>query len=74
MRFLVGYPIALAGVLLHSGRANRRLVQKIVALPGTMVTGRICFSSPVYPPIWSSASVVLSSSSPTHCRAATVEG
>lgn len=35
--------------------------------------GPALLSNPVYSPIWSSASVVLSSGSPTHCRAAPVE-
>lgn len=37
--FLAEHPKALGGVLLHSGRDIRRLDQRIVALPWTMVTG-----------------------------------
>jgi predicted AAA+ superfamily ATPase len=37
--FLSEHPKALGGVLLHSGQDIRRLDQKIVALPWTMVTG-----------------------------------
>jgi predicted AAA+ superfamily ATPase len=38
-RFLDAQPQATGGILLHCGRAIRRLDEKIVAVPWTMLTG-----------------------------------
>jgi len=38
-RFLADHSQASAGVLLHSGREIRRLDERIVAVPWTLVTG-----------------------------------
>jgi hypothetical protein len=38
-QFLEEYPEASGGLLLYGGKAIRRLGEKIVALPWTMVTG-----------------------------------
>jgi hypothetical protein len=39
VRFLDENPQVVGGLLLHAGREIRRLGEKIVALPWTMVTG-----------------------------------
>ena len=39
MKFLGDHPEAAGGILLHGGRMIRRLDEKIVAVPWTMLTG-----------------------------------
>ena len=39
VQFLAEHPLAAGGLLLHGGQEIRRLGEKIVALPWTMLTG-----------------------------------